>query len=616
MSIIFGFTGPDADRGFDGMRAQAIRRLHDTKVEFLPIKNGFISGDIPIDTPDGKCVIDGYFRLPGRQTNTLNGLASLITKNDIDRISKINGLYSFAFWDNEQETLYLFRDASGCRPLYYFNSDDRFIFASAPRIIFAGGIAEPSLHPGAVSYYLSMIGVPDPYTLFDRVQSLQPGHFLKWRNGQVQIFPYQVPHWISRNQSRVSETKSSSNLRAALENAVQDAVSDSENLGFFLSGGTDTTTIVGLAAQAGLHPIDTYTIGYSGSGEGYDAFNEFEHARFIAEKYGTRHHEFRISPQNVLQSLPGIIFGLDQPSGDAINSYLVAQTLPEDCRIVLTGTGGDELFIGSHWYLHQQNLINRYKTWSSIPSVFRKGILSLSGLIPSIGRKFRAMDQLQSGVLSQYKQIKFIFDPFEKEQLFTPQYLQLVSKYPSCDDIVRDYDSPQADADDINRMAALFLKHEVINVQLRDLDAMCWAHGMEARSPLMDFRVQDILAGVPGTLKFSGNQLRYLMYKALPDIIPMETRTRKKMSFIVPMEIWAHRELKPLIDKVLSRDVIEKRGIFNPAYVQQVYDNYYHSHSERHPFKVWNLVVFELWCRIHLDNFRQTSPPEKIEDVL
>ena len=619
MAGLFGLIGSNKITASSKMIKALATRGSTEKSTIFELNKGYIGlcpfGDDPelIISDQSVIAYDGYL---GKKIPLRSILADLET-NFVETIPKITGSFAMALWNKLEQSLYLVRDPSGTRPLYYSFFNSILIFASSPKSIIATGLIEPELNPEGISHFLSMIAPPDPITIYQHIYSLPPGYSLVFQDNEIILEKTWNHSWSHRSISDFDIDNASHDLRTALESSVKDAIpSDTQKTGFFLSGGTDTTAVVGLAAKLGVSPINTFTIGYEGSGGGYSSYNEFQYAKIIAEKYNTVHHEFLISPDNLVRVLPKIIANLDQPSGDAINSYLVAQTLPSSCLHVLTGTAGDEVFIGSQWYQHQLKLLTFYEKWKKLPEFARQFSLSLTPCMSSKWKnRFLLLSKIEHGAIAHYQHIKFLFSPIEKLKLFNRAFSEKLNGTDSSNAIVEHYDSSASHSDNINRLASLLIQHEVANVQLRDLDTMCYANGHEARSPLSDFRVVDALSKVPGPLKMKDGILRYLMFEALSDIIPSETRHRPKMSFIVPMDLWARRDLKKLIQYTLSKEVVEKRGIFEPEAVKKIHDDFYISNRERHSFKIWVLALFELWCRLHIDTKGCISIPEKLEDL-
>jgi len=554
--------------------------------------------------------IDGYFG-DNSVTDSMMSNLELISSDNL------SGLYSCAHFNSSTGQLTLFRDPSGSRPLYFVKTSDRFAFASAPHALLALHDVSRELNPDGVVLYMTMICPPDPVTIYKNISMLPPGQKLVCVKNNISRSPFWSPPWKSPADSISPET-AAPQIHDALKLSVLDAMPENlDNTGFFLSGGTDTGAVVAFAAQANRGRIKTFTIGYKGEGKGYEDYNEFQYAKLIADRFKTDHHECYISPDSVKSSLPGIIASLHQPSGDAINTYLVAATLPPNIDTVLTGTGGDEIFIGSHWFKQQTRLLNSSAKWQRIPSFLRSIILTSSSILPgNLSHRIARLNALLNGVPAQYEHFKFLFSGKDRISLFTPEFYAQINDSVSPENIVASYDVPDADLDVINRMENLFFKHEVSNLQLRDVDSMSHAHGIEARSPLVDRRLLDLLCQVSGHDKAPDGHLRHLMFMAMGDLLLEKTKTRRKMSFIVPMDLWARRDLKSIIDTLLAPESINKRGVFNPDAVQKEKQAFFHSGLERHPFKIWNLALFELWCRFHIDAPLGATVPDNIEDLL
>ncbi|MBN1295618.1 hypothetical protein JXA80_02480 [bacterium] len=613
MGALFGIAGPYSDTEINRMHA-IVQSRSNQPLRIARFTSGFAAVLPSPDTShrsaftqsgDAVRIIDGYLSLPAANSPPFPSIDSSA------------GLFAGADMTSDGRSVTLFRDPSGARPLYFTRTKKRLAFASDPTALLVLDDVPRELDPAAVSLYISMICPPDPITIYQTIEAVRPGWTVTLEFDTLHHRRFWSPPW-SPSPTNADETILSARLREAMDNAVRDAMPDDlDHTGFFLSGGTDTGSVVALAARHAPGRIHTFTIGYEGSGSGYDRYNEFEYARLIAERFETHHHECLISPMTVKQALPRIIAGLHQPSGDAINTYLVASTLPDPIHTVLTGTGGDEIFIGSHWFLQQARLIAACAKWHRIPAWIRHVFLSGSRCLPGRAKhRLHRLDALSEGVPAHYRHFKFLFGPHDRAQLFTSEFLAMLPETPTPETIVALYDSDPPRDDALNRMESLLFQHEVSNLQLRDVDSMSHAHGIEARSPLVDRRILDVLCNAPGSLKAPNGQLRHLMFQAMGDLLMEKTRTRRKMSFIVPMDLWARRELRPIIDHVLSPNEIKRRGIFNPQTIAAEKDAFFSTGKERHPFKIWNLTLFELWCRFHIDAPIGATAPERLEDLL
>lgn len=537
-----------------------------------------------------------------------NELLDLVTTHQPSSVaSHFFGSFALAVYYPRTKILNLVRDHIGSRPLFYLAFDNLIAFGSTIRSLHLGTQQAPALNPQAIDYYIAMITPPDPHTMYQGIYQVPPGHCAIWQAGNLKVQAYWRMTGPDLRQDE-DEGRSVARLRRSLEKAVKTAVSTERRVGSFLSGGHDTTVVVGLASK--VQPqLKTFTIGF-GEQPGYTNYNEFPFAKTVAEKFGTDHYETNITGEEVANSLPEIAWHLDSPSGDAINSFLVSRFAAQQVQVALTGTGGDELFIGSHWYLQLFRLNAFRDRWLAFPKPIRKLMLSAARTMRAAGlyRKLARLDFFTSSSAAQYSHLKCLFKEDERPELYVPAFLQELEQDASVMRLLDGLFAPVQKLDLIRQFMYAFLVHEVGNLQIRDLDVMAYANKVEARSPLLDRRVVEAVARIPLTVLMKNNTLRYAMIAACMDLLPQSTLTRKKMSFIVPMSVWANQELREPITRLLSEPTVARRGVFKPGNVKQILDDFYVTGSERHPFKVWNLALLELWLRVH-QNPTQVEPP-------
>lgn len=524
------------------------------------------------------------------------------------------GSYSFLLIDRDRNELYLVRDAAGSRPLYFMETEREIIACSSSlNVLIHSGLCEPQVDPAALSHYLSIIAVPDPSTIYKGVRQVLPGSYRLYHDGTLvnERRYFTFPDVTIERQ--MDEDQAVGNLRAAMVRSIMRYVADTDVPVSFLSGGYDTTAIVATLAHHSDKPVHTVTIGF-GSGE-YEVYNEIPIARSVANHFKTTHHEYEISPGQVRGSLVSLVWAMEQPSGDAINSYLAAMVGREFGSRILTGTGGDEIFVGSHWYLQYERLHNLANQWVSFPNSIRRLVLKLARWFP-MGRKIQKLDSLSQSIMNRYMHFKCLFTEEEKRLLFSPSYQRCVQDAVSTTELVASIYEEFKEFPELEQIMAYFLRHEVANLQLRDLDAMAVANGVEARSPLVDAEILQALSVLPVEMRYRDGILRYPMIRAYKDMFPQLTRTRKKMSFIVPMSLWARHELKDVIDQLLSPESVQSRGLFSEQGVRRIWKRFYITGEDRHPFKLWNLALLELWMRIHLDHAQKQMPTYELEYYL
>ncbi len=570
-------------------------------------------------------VWDGFFSCPGEAGSVLD----FYKKEGAGGLSRLEGFFSLVIIDEKSGKIILYRDPSGSRPLYY--SDQEGLFSCASRIcsLTMTGLAGRRTETVSTDLYLAMITLPDPYTYFSDVRQLRAGGIMvKDLNSGSCETDIAFNMFSSTLSCGEGDRKPDDALIDDVRKAVKGAVSRclrTDDPGAFLSGGFDTTAVVGLASRMRDKPLKTFTIGYTGDDE-YGKFNEFDYAKAIAGKFGTEHYEFGFKAHDVYDEMPMIVRSMEQPSGDAINSYLVSKFASQECDAALTGTGGDEIFVGSHWY-YQLFRLNKFERFvEHLSPSFRRKLLEIfksEGGKVSENRLLRRINRLLTyslGTAEKYEHLKFVFKNDERPALYREDFFKSLPEPEISDKVIRRLLSEIDGISEFDQFFYLFVQHEVINLQIRDLDQMSFAHSLEARSPLMDKNVLRAAAVLPFRLKYGDMGLRTSMIKALGDFLPEVTRKRKKMSFIVPMSVWARGCLKSAIQRLLSPASMERRGRFKADEVRRIVDDFY-SGKEKAPFKLWNLALLELWERIHIDRnhgegiMPETDLMELIEDT-
>jgi asparagine synthase (glutamine-hydrolysing) len=337
----------------------------------------------------------------------------------------------------------------------------------------------------------------------------------------------------------------------------------------------------------------------------------------VARHFDTEHREATINSTDMLQELPRIIRAMDQPTGDGINSYFISKFAKEETTVALSGTGGDELFAGYDWF-------NRIRKWDCLLNFMDKVPSPLSQVICRVMREFgynfperKSNNFTGSSFRSIYEKVRSLFDQAELARLLSPSFqnedTENNNSYFHKDPI--DFFADRADSyrDVISRICYMQLKMDMPNLLLRDIDAMSMAHSLEVRVPFLDHKFVEFSATIPPDLIMRNGKGKYILLKALAELLPDEILRRKKMGFIFPIDYWLKGPLKFIVDRFLSKESIQRRGIFNSEQVLSIKNNFY---SGKIPyFKLWNLVVLELWHRCYIDNDSFSSIPNTIEDL-
>jgi asparagine synthase (glutamine-hydrolysing) len=527
-------------------------------------------------------------------------LVHLYEQHGDNLVRHILGMFAFALWDGRRHRLLLGRDRLGIKPLYYARRADRLVFASESKAIIGRPDFPPQLDTGALQEFLALGYVPQPYTMFAGIRKLPPAHLAVIENGTCTEKPY----WSLAIAPRTEFTENDwiSEIDRTLELCVKSQMVSDVPIGAFLSGGVDSSTIVAYMSRVSDAPVQTYSIGYAGS-SGAEFYNELDYARQVAHAFHTDHHEILVEPRMV-SMLPELIWHMDEPTADTalITSSLVAQFASQHVKVILSGVGGDELFGGYDRYLmsHYVGMLRR------VPQSIRSSILApLLRSLP-VARHSRALN------LFRYARRVALL----AEQPAGDRYHGLMEVFRSADlaALLHGTLSAQPDAlqralqqfpdeTELDRMFAADLATQLTDDLLLLTDKTSMAHSLECRVPLLDERLVDLAASIPASLRVRGSQTRYILKKALRTTLPEVVLKRKKRGFGAPLGAWLQNELLPVLDRLLSPDVVRRRGLFRPAAVASVIAEHRAKRAD-HTDHLFALMTLELWMRLFIDGER------------
>jgi len=508
----------------------------------------------------------------------------------------LNGMYAFALWDARRRRLVIGRDRLGVKPLYIHNDGRRLVFASEAKAILGLPGFRAELDPGALDSYLGLGYVPAPQSIFRGIEKLAPATLLVAEGGAVTARRYwRVPDEIDRSST---EAEWAERVRARLDAAVRMQMVSDVPIGGFLSGGIDSSTVVGLMAKHSDRPVRTYAIGFSGGGA--EAFyNELPYARQVAERFGTEHREIVVKP-DVVGLLPRLVWHMDEPIADTafLTTYLVSEFARREVTVILSGVGGDELFGGYRRYLgnHYQAYFERLPAWlrrtlitagDRLPSDRHSPVLNLlrltKGFLASADLPFEA----------RYRSYVEVFPRDEAGRM-----LRLNGTVPrdAIDEAFR-----RASGDDaLNRMLAVDAETQLPDDLLLLTDKMSMAVSLECRVPLLDHELVELAARMPESVKIRGGELKHAMKAAVADLLPREILDRKKRGFGAPMGAWLKGELAAVTRELLSPRAVAARGLFEPAAVSGLVAAHEASRVDGTD-RLLALLNLEVWCRIFLD---------------
>ncbi len=541
-------------------------------------------------------------------------LVHLYEKYGKAMVKHLNGMFAFAIWDTKTKTLFIFRDRMGIKPLYYVQRGERLYFGSEIKALLACPEIKPGLDLWSLQQYLTFSYVPSPNTLFEGVSKLPPAHILTWRKGEISLEPY----WdlAAGDYYKESESELAERLAEIIGSATKRQLISDVPVGFFLSGGLDSSTLVAAAAQFHGARLRCYSIGFQEQHAQLEQCTEdARYARLVANHFDAEFHELVVQP-DVINLLPRVIWHLDDLIADhaAIATYLICREARPDVTVLLSGQGADEIFGG-----YRVHLGDRLSKWLRlIPAFARRGLRSS---LASLGSKKASIPGVQPGFVlaasryadrllrtselqprEQYTALRSYFTEQEMHALVTPE-LRADSAGLRLGSTFSDYFDAAAGQDFLNQMLYVDAKTFLAEFNLCYSDRLSMACSLEVRVPFLDNEIVDFMGRVPPTMKIKGLTQKHILRKAMKGRLPKAVLRRRKAGFGLPARSWLRNELREMVGDLLSPERVRRRGLFNPAVISNFIEMN-NSGKRDYTMQLWALLSLELWQETFVD---QTS---------
>jgi len=616
MTDVMGYRGPDDEGIFLSSKQEA----QSSKVEVglghrrLSIIDLSEAGTQPIPNEDKTIwmVFNGeiYNFQSLRQELTEKGhvfasktdsevIVHLYEQEGIQCLERLNGMFAFSLWDNRENKLFLCRDRIGIKPLVYYWDGSCLLFASEIKAILQDDCVKRELDWTSLDLYLTLNYIPAPWTIFKNIRKLEPGCYLTAEKGKISIKRY----WEIENRVEVEGDEESfsyqkQRLYELVNESVRQRLISDVPLGAFLSGGVDSSIIVGLMARNMDRPVMTFTVGY----KDLSMYDETKYAREVAKFNGTDHHELKVDSQDVLETIPTVLDNLDEPFADSslIPTYVVSRETKKNVTVALAGDGADELFAG--YRVYQGEYLTRY--YDLLPETIKSRIIKPA---------FALLPDSRETILLEYlrRAKKFIdgFDrSFEKRVYAWREMLsenarrlilrkEILEKIPPltarkiiCDRI------DSFDGDSINKMLYLDVTESLHNDMLAKVDRMSMRNSLEVRVPFLDHRLVEFAFTIGGRKKLRGLKRKYILLETFKPILPPKIHSRPKWGFEIPISTWLKKDLRFLIDEYLSEEFIKRQQIFKYDYVHELVESHLKNRTDT-SWHLWNLIVFGHWYR-------------------
>lgn len=490
--------------------------------------------------------------------------------------NKLNGMFAIALWDKIKKQLILVRDRMGVKPLYYFFKNNKIVFGSEIKAILAHPLYKKEINFESLHHFLSLKHTPAPKTIFKNIFALLPGEILIFKNGKIKKEKY----WklTFKEDNSLAEQEASRKILELLTDSVRLRMRSDVPVGAYLSGGMDSSSIVALMSKFTNQPINTFCLGYRERFK--NKLADFYAARKIAKLYKTNHFEYIMSWQEIPEKIDKIIEAFDEPFAGVVSTFFISQLIKKHVKVALSGDGGDELFGSYLSHRLAQPLVDylaNKKINKNLSQTDREMLIKLADKNPW---RWRA----------KYS----IFSEQEKQKLYS-KFLKSKTKNYNSIYLWKEYFRNTTTKDPLNQVLEAEFKTIFPDQVLAFVDRLSMAHSIELRTPFLDYRLVEFVAKIPGKLKIKNNIVKYILKKAVKDLLPEEIVNRSKEGFVLPINQWLLKDMKDYVESIVCPERLKKHGFFNEALVKDLIKSYYANQQFENSNKVWSLIMFQLW---------------------
>jgi asparagine synthase (glutamine-hydrolysing) len=615
MCAVMEHRGPDSR----GVRVEGCAAIGAQRLAIIDIEHG----DQPVTNEDGTVIaalngeIYNFGELRDRLVRAGHSfrsyvdtevLAHLYEEHGERMVDHLRGMFAFAIWDERRQRLFLARDRVGKKPLFWARRGDCVWFASEVRALFADPDLPAEVEPRAIDAYLALQYVPHPLSAFKGVQKLAPATTLSFtRGGERSDRYWSLDH--GQKLEGVGFEEARELVREAITEATRIRLMSEVPLGAFLSGGVDSSAIVACMAEHMNEPVKTFSIGFKER-----EFDELEHARTVAEQFGTDHREFVVEP-DAISIMPKLARHYGEPYADpsAIPSFYLSELTKQHVTVALNGDGGDESFAGYARYR-----ANRMLAWLHSEAAPLRGLGALARRLPEGSRdnssRARARRILSTAGMTPVDRYASWMSPFPAEsrrRLLTPELAESLHGADATAGIHSAWASSRA-TDLLDVMLDVDVQTYLPDDLLVKIDIATMAYSVEARSPLLDHEVMELAASLPADYKLADGVTKRVLKEAFRGVLPDDILDRPKKGFGVPLRHWFRDELRDVPREMLLDPGARTREWLRPAEVERLIDEHRAERAD-HSLRLWTLLQLETWHREVLDGVgRLTNEPQPV----
>ncbi|MFC5602537.1 asparagine synthase (glutamine-hydrolyzing) [Sporosarcina koreensis] len=513
----------------------------------------------------------------------------------------LHGTFAIAIWDDVKKELLMVRDRVGEKPYYYYNGRDKLLFGTELKKILAESKQE--INYEAVESFLRFYYIPQPMTIFENVFHLMPGYSVKYSvvDDTLQLKKYWDINPNSTEKDDVSYHSIQMRLRETLRSSVRERMGGEESAGAFLSGGIDSSIVVGLMAEQSSEPLNTFTIGY----KDYKQYDESALAKQVSKLHKTIHHELFIEFDDLHEVIETIIGKMEEPFADssAIPTYYVSRLTKHHTSVALSGDGGDELFAGYNKYTS----VYYQRLYSKIPRMLREKVIEAPlHLIPDDKRNSftsfatKAKKFMRSAATDTFQMHIKLMESYDRDQISRLVKNRALTRF-NVDEQLSNYFQYLNTNEPVNRMMYTDFKFALPNDMLVKTDRMSKINGLEIRSPFLDHKVVELAYEIPLKYKMRRANGKIILKETFSDLLPNDIITAKKRGFEIPLAEWFKGELKELVYSTLSKEKVEKANLVHFDFVEIIIEEHMKS-KKNHKNLIWSLIVLHKWHENFLRN--------------
>ncbi len=536
----------------------------------------------------------------GDVSSILHTLASDYRTLGTSALQKLSGSFALAILDSERRTALLAVDRIGIEQLYYAPQTDGLLFATAPGALTRVGSFDTGIDPQAIYDYLYCHMIPSPRTIYRGLRKLPASHFLEWRDGALRVEPYWLPQFA---ETPIDAAAAGREMLEMIEAVIRREASEpsAAQLGAFLSGGIDSSTVAGMLARV-TQPAHTYSIGFAVPG-----YDEMDYARTAVRHFQTTPHEYYVTPDDVAELLPQIAAATGEPFGNSslLPAYCCARFAREQgISRLLGGDGGDELFAGNERYATQ----GIFELFGRLPSALQSLIAAAAkplAHVPLARKAHSYVKQAQVPLPDRMDSYAFLVR-HEPIEVFSPDFLNQVSTLEPLELKQAMFFAPD-DASTLNRMLYLDWHFTLHDNDLVKVNTACRLAGVEVAYPLLDDEVVALSCRIPSAEKLRGTTLRWFYKDAVRGFLPEAIINKKKHGFGLPFGVWTRSDSRLLAITDDALESLKQRGWFQPAFLDQARQLHREGHAAYYGELVWILTMLELWLRRNSDQSLTSS---------